>query len=140
MQGDSRTAVDAARDAALRSVRTQAEKATSDFLQKRISVGNQCANIESLQVCWGTAQLKPDTNPPHMRGFRFTFERPFRQAPSIANGINVEGETGQIGHALGVSKWVTTRSEYKGRLNNMHGGKSIEGIVTMQYVAVGPAK
>lgn len=132
---EARRRLQEAGDGAVKRVQDQ-QATSSQLLQRQIAVGDKCAAIASLQVCWGAAEVTPHGAAPHTAGFSFTFERPFARTPIVANGINTDGS----GHALGVYKWSATPSSYTGWLNNMYVSKPIDGKVTMQYIAIGPAK
>lgn len=97
---------------------------------------NSCSVIGALQICWGTAVLTPNPSAPHTAGFSFTFPRQFAATPTVTNGININGS----GHNAGVYISQITSQTYHGGLNNVFTAAPLIGNITMQYIAIGPAK
>jgi len=98
--------------------------------------GNYCTTMGTLQVCWGTAVLTPNSAAPHTASFSFTFPIQFGSTPTVTNGININGS----GHNAGVYSYTLTDQVYHGSLNNIFAGTPINGVITMNYIAIGTAR
>lgn len=118
----------------------------SENIETIFSTDSGVLRINKLQICWGKAKVELNPTPGHRnlhtRKFSATFGKDargndikFAKTPIVTHAVHNNSK----GHALVVYKWSPTTTGFSGFLNNMYVSKSFDGVVEVEFIAIGEA-